>query len=210
MERGTSLEEAKKIFGKGLIGPDELLRFSKQMGIKASAKKIPIIPYSPSELRKYSENYLLVLGTSTMSSGDPLSLLSLRAHFGVDPDVFEPCFYNQDWYLKENFMTDSLTDEWYMVRKSVFQNTRAQNPEQISAEFKLPSAVQCTYAFFMNFFSTSEYLWEHDFVWCNDKDHNGDRIYVGKYNDLTGLNKNGFSIHRHLTLRQWYGFIDTI
>lgn len=210
MERGTSLEEAKKIFGKGLIGPDELLRFSKQMGIKASAKKIPIIPYSPLELRKYSEDYLLVLGTSTMSSGDPLSLLSLRAHFGVDPDVFEPCFYNQDWYLKENFMTDPLTDEWYMVRKSVFQNTRAQNPEQISAEFKLPSAVQCAYAFFMNYFSTSEYLWEHDFVWCNDKDHNGDKIYVGKYNDLTGLNKNGFSIHRHLALRQWYGFIDTI
>ena len=210
MERGTSLEEAKKIFGKGLIGPDELLRFSKQMGIKASAKKISIIPYSPSELRKYSEDYLLVLGTSTMTSGDPLSLLSLRAHFGFDPDVFEPCFYNQDWYLKENFMTDPLTDEWYMVRKSVFQNTRAQNPEQISAEFKLPSAVQCAYAFFMNCFNTSEYLWEHDFVWCNDKDHNGDRIYVGKYNDLTGLNKNGFSIHRHLALRQWYGFIDTI
>ena len=210
MERGTSLEDAKKIFGKGLIGPDELLRFSKQMGIKASSKKIPIIPYSPSELRKYSKDYLLVLGASTMSSGDPLSLLSLRAHFGVDPDVYEPCFYNQDWYLKENFMTDSLTDEWYMVRKYVFQNTRAQDPEQISSELKLPSAVLCAYAFFINFFSTSEYLWEHDFVWCIDKDHNGDRIYVGKYNDLTGLNKNGFSMHRHLALREWYGFINTI
>lgn len=209
MERGTSLEEAKKIFGKDFIGPDELLKYSKQMGIKTPAK-IPNVPYSPSELRKRSEDYLLVLGSSTMSSGDPLSLLSLRTHFGVDPDVFEPCFYNQDWYLKEKFMTDPLTDEWYIVRKSVFQNTRAQNPEQISAELKLPSAVQCAYAFFMNCFNTGEYLWEHDFVWCRDKDHNGDRIYVGKYHDIAGINKNGFSIHRHLALRQWYGFIDTI
>ena len=209
MERGTSIEEAKEIFGKGLIGPDELLKYSKQMGIKMPVK-IPNIPFNPSELGERSEDYLLVLGTSTMSSGDPLSLLSLRTHFGVDPDVFEPCFYNQDWYLKEKFMADPLSDAWYMVRKSVFQDSRAQNPEQINADFKLPSAVQCAYAFFMNCFSTGEYLWEHDFVWCNDKDHNGDRIYVGKYNDITGINKNGFSIHRHLALRQWYGFIDTI
>ena len=209
MERGTSLEEAKKIFGKALIGPDELLKFSKQMGVKTPAKS-PIIPYELSELRKYSEDYFLILGTSTMSSGDPLSLLSLRAYFGVDPDVYEPCFYNQDWYLKEKFMTDTLTDSWYLIRRSVFQNTRAQNPEQINVQLKLPSAVQCAYAFFMNHFNTGEYLWEHDFVWCNDKDHNGDRIYVGKYHDITGINKNGFSIHRHLALRPWYGFIDTL
>jgi hypothetical protein len=209
MERETSIEEAKEIFGKGLIGSDELLKYSKQMGIEMPSK-IPNIPYNTSELRERSEDYLLVLGTSSMSSGDPLSLLSLRTHFGVDPDEFEPCFYNQDWYLKEKFMTDPLTDKWYFVRKSVFQHTRAQNPEQISAELKLPSAVQCAYAFFMKNFNTGEYLWEHDFVWCKDIDHNGDRIYVGKYNDITGMNKNGFSIHRHLALRHCYGFIDTI
>ncbi len=209
MERGTSIEEAKEIFGKGLIGPDELLKYSKQMGVNMPAK-IPNIPYNLSELRERSEDYLLILGTSTISSGDPLSLLSLRTHFGVDPNVSEPCFYNQDWYLNEKFMTDQLSNDWYIIRKSVFQDSRAQNPEQMSDDFNLPSAVQCAFAFFMNFFNTGEYLWRHDFVWCNDKDHNGDRIYVGKYHDITGINNNGFSIHRHLALRQWYGFIDTI
>lgn len=53
-----------------------------------------------------------------------------------------------------------------------------------------------------------EKLWYHDFVWCSDVDHNGDRIYVGKYNDIDGVNKDGFSIHRHLALRLCYGCID--
>lgn len=208
MERGTSIEEAKEIFGKGLIGPDELLKYSKQIGIKIPAL-IPNIPYEPAELRELYKNYLLVLGTSSMSSGDPLTLMSLREHFGVDSHLFEPCFYNQDWYLKEKFTTDPLNDDWYIIRKSVFHDSRAQNPEQMNADFKLPSAVQSAYAFFMNYFNTGEYLWEHDFIWCRDKDHNGDRIYVGKYHDISGINKNGFSIHRHLALRQCYGFIDT-
>lgn len=51
-------------------------------------------------------------------------------------------------------------------------------------------------------------LWKHDFVWCSDMDHNGDRIYVGKYHDISGVNKNGFSIHRHLALRECYASIN--
>ena len=209
MERTTSIAEARDILGKGFIGPDELGKYSMQMGIQ-KPQQVPKIPYSIPELRSRSEDYLLVLGTSRMSSGVPLSLLSLRAHFGADPDRFEPCFYNQDWYMKETFMSKPLSDAWYMVRKSVFEGSRAQSPELIGGNYTLPSAVQCAYVVFINYFCTGEYLWEHDFVWCEDKDHNGDRIYVGKYNDITGVNKNGFSVHRHLALRKWYGFIDII
>ena len=60
------------------------------------------------------------------------------------------------------------------------------------------------------YFARKEYLWWHDFVWCSDVDHNGDRIYVGKYHDIDGVNKNGFSIHRHLALRPCYGSVDYI
>ncbi len=172
-------------------------------------KQVPEILYSLAELKAYSKDYLLVLGTTTMASGEPLSLLSLRAHFGFDPDSSEPCFYNQDWYMKETFMSRTLSDQWYMLRRSVFEGSRAKSPEIKGKDYKLPSAVQCAYVFFINFFCTGEYLWIHDFVWCDDSDHNGDRIYVGKYHDVTGINKNGFSIHRHLALRQWYGFIDS-
>ena len=207
MERTASLEEARDIFGKSFIGPDELSKYSVQMGVRIP-QQVPEIPYSLAELKTQSKDYLLVLGTSEMVSGEPLSLLSLRAYFGLDPDRSEPCFYNQDWYMKETFMTRPLTDQWYMLRRSVFEGSRAKSPELAGKDYKLPSAVECAYVFFINCFCTGEYLWEHDFVWCDDTDHNGDRIYVGKYHDVTGINKNGFSIHRHLALRQWYGFID--
>jgi len=208
MERRTNIEEAKEIFGSGIIGPDELIKYSKLMGIKIP-DKIPNIPYGALELKELANDYLLVLGTSTMISGDPLSLHTLRAHFGCDSTKYEPCFYNQDWYIKEPFMDTQLSDTWYLIKKFVFEESRAKTPELLGDVHKLPSAIKCAYAFFLNYFCNGEYLWKHDFVWCNDEDHNGDRIYVGKYNDFTGINKNGFSIHRHLALRQWYGCIDT-
>ena len=27
----------------------------------------------------------------------------MRNHFGTTPSAHEPCFYNQDWYVKESF-----------------------------------------------------------------------------------------------------------
>ena len=65
----------------------------------------------------------------------------------------------------------------------------------------------CTYTFFVFYLCRHEKIWNHDFIWCSDRDHNGDRIYVGKYHDIDGVNKNGFSIHRHLALRPCYGAI---
>jgi hypothetical protein len=73
---------------------------------------------------------------------------------------------------------------------------------------KFPSAILCVYAFFAYYCSYGEMLWHNDFVWCLDTDHNGDRIYVGKYHDVDGVNKNGFSIHRHLSLRSCYASVD--
>jgi hypothetical protein len=80
-------------------------------------------------------------------------------------------------------------------------------PESLLVAYTFPPAVLCAFAFFVNWFYNSECVWEHDFVWCKDVDHNNDRIYVGKYRDTNGLNKNGFSIHRHLAIKSWYGSI---
>lgn len=67
----------------------------------------------------------------------------------------------------------------------------------------------CLY-FFAYYHVRKELLWYHDFIWCHDIDHNGDRIYIGKYHDVDGVNKNGFSIHRHLALRNCYAAIEQI
>lgn len=52
-----------------------------------------------------------------------------------------------------------------------------------------------------------EKLWDNDYIWCSDTYNNGDQIYVGRYTDLSGLNADGFEIHRHLKIKNNYGVI---
>ena len=93
------------------------------------------------------------------------------------------------------------------IRRAVI-DSRAVQPGELMKTHTFPSAIRCVYAFFTAWYGLGEKPWYHDFVWCSDTDHNGDRIYVGKYHDVDGVNKNGFSIHRHLALRPCYGCID--
>jgi len=207
MERTTSIKEAKQIFGNNFIGPDELVHIADQMGIKVPSE-IPRIPYDLEDLKNKKSEYILIFGASQMESGERLTLRTLRNYFGINPDISEPCFYNQDWYLKEKFVEEPLESAWFLIRKNVFQESRAKDPEEISKNCIFPTAVLCAYSFFTYWLLNGEALWQHDFIWCRNKDHNGDRIYVGKYYDTEGINKNGFSIHRHLSLRNCYAVID--
>lgn len=139
-----------------------------------------------------------------------ITLNDMRDKFGLDPAASEPCFYNQDWYIKEDFATTTQTDgKWHTLPKEVRQEWRAKRPEEIEKELtqeeRFPTAVTAAFTFFAYwFYSGGEKLWKHDFVWCSDRDHNNDRIYVGRYEDPAGINKNGFNIHRHLALRESY------
>lgn len=162
----------------------------------------PEVPYGVSVLEKLSDTHLLVLGQG-------VTIRQMRTAFGSDPAAGEPCFYNQDWYLDEKFMDEPVAPAWFLLRKEVDEATRAAQPAAIlKSGVRLPSATQCTYAFFAyNLATGGQKLWEYDFVWCSDTDHNGDRIYVGKYTDIDGVNKSGFSIHRHLSLRPCYGAV---
>ena len=207
MER-TTVNDAKKLFGKNFIGPSELKPLFQQLRISTKIINIPEIHYSLDILKGYVSDYILILGVMEVD-GIKLSIRTLRSQFGINPETTEPCFYNQDWYLQENFIDKSLENRWYLLRKQVLEDTRKMQPEKITEKgLLLPSAILCAYTFFANYFLNNELLWYHDFIWCNDTDHNGDRIYVGKYNDIEGINKNGFSIHRHLALRDCYGSSD--
>ena len=168
---------------------------------------VPELNYSFEELEQYAKDYLLVMGLPSVG-GKPVTIRTLREAFGVDPDASEPCFYNQDWYMHEDFIDRQMDARWYLLRKEVVEASRAVMPEQLMAEdYAFPTAILCAYAFFAYWFCYDEKLWYHDFVWCCDTDHNGDRIYVGKYHDVDGVNKNGFSVHRHLALRSCYAAV---
>ena len=205
MERET----VKKLFGKNFVGKDELKPFFRALGLGEVDIQETSIHYSDAELQKAAdEGYILIYGVDCIS-GQSITLRYLRDNFGVNPDDLEPCLYNQDWYLKEDFIDVPLEARWYLIKKDVFEESRAVMPDDLTQQgLNFPPAILCGYTFFAYYYARSEYLWWHDFVWCCDTDHNGDRIYVGKYHDIDGVNKNGFSIHRHLALRPCYGSVN--
>ncbi len=202
-------EQIRQIFGVNYIGKEELKPLFKAMGFGDVEIQEKPIEYSDSDLRRAAEEgYILIYGVEQID-GQNITLRFLRDKFGVNPDVYEPCLYNQDWYLKEDFIDKSLDAQWYLIKKDVYEDSRAVMPGDLTQRgLNFPPAILCGYTFFAYFFAHNEYLWWHDFVWCCDTDHNGDRIYVGKYHDIDGVNKNGFSIHRHLALRPCYGSVN--
>ncbi|MBI4101482.1 MAG: hypothetical protein HY443_00765 [Candidatus Nealsonbacteria bacterium] len=218
MEGKTKMtyQEAKKIMAENLIGPEEIREISGKLGVPDPfqfRKEIPEIPFKEDFLKKNSRDYLLVLGLPEAADGEALTLNKLRSIFGVDPRQSEPCFYNQDWYLKEEFAKDKVLGfEWYLIARRVRDDSRGKSPEDLLVENSesFPSALLTAFAFFANYLRKGEILWENDFIWCQDQDHNGDRIYTGRYLDPDKVNKNGFNIHRHLAIRPCYGLAPQI
>lgn len=201
---------AKKIMGNNLIGPEELNAIRDRFAVSLPSA-IPPLPYDAELLAERRNDSLLVFGPDCDAEGTPLTLVRLRERFGTDPDKSEPCFYNQDWYLREPFARDAtLENRWYLIRKQVLQNSRGAPPEQAKRALQpgeqLPSALLTAFAFFSYYVLTQgEILWEHDFLWCADQDSNGDQIYTGRYHDPKGMNKPGFNIHRHLSIHSSFG-----
>ena len=204
--------EAKKIMGKNFIGPEELNKISSKLNLANPLKiKIPKLAYSADYLKSVNKNCLLILGIAKTKDGSKFTLNQLREKIGVNPKASKPCFYNQDWYLKEKFAKEkTLTVKWYLINKSVRAETRGLELKSIKKSLSknqaLPFALLAAYVFFAYYFlNKGKKLWVNDFIWCSDKDHNGDQIYVGRYLDPKKINQNGFNIHRHLTINKTYG-----
>ena len=203
----VSIAEAKKIMGENFVGVDELRQIEE---LKFSIpNNQPEVKFSADRLERIKDDYLLILGLSEFEDGSPVTIRNLIKIFGKNPALSEPCFYNQDWYEKEAFIDIQMENQWFLIKKNVYEESRAVQPGELQKKYIFPSAVRCCYSFFVTWLSKNTKLFYHDFVWCSDTDHNGDRIYVGKYHDVDGVNNNGFSIHRHLGLRACYGCVDT-
>lgn len=215
MVRTTRLETAKKIFGNNFIGPNEIAKIAHLVNLPSKIKTTPQISYSEECLQNLGQDYVLILGLSYFKDKKPLTLNNMRNFYGLDPEKKEPCFYNQDWYLKEDFAKKTtLENRWYLIKKTVIEKTRGKRPDEIvitiESNQQFPLAILTAYTFFLYYFLNKEILWKNDFIWCSDRDHNGDIIYTGRYIDSTGINKNGFNVHRHLSIRPVYGLAPTI
>ena len=148
--------QAKKIMGRNFIGPDELTSIAAEMNI-APVKTVPKIHYDEKTLMKYAKDYLLILGVAKNKNGTALTLNSMRTCFGLDPVMSEPCFYNQDWYVKEKFASaTTMKPRWYLIRKNVIKETRGVRPDILEGKLKkgeqFPSAVLTAHTFFAYYF----------------------------------------------------------
>lgn len=204
MERKSILKYAKEVLLNNFIGPDELRRISQRVGYSIPSE-VPIIPYNIDEIDSAT---ILVLGLGYFQDQRPINILNLRDKFGNDPNIQEPCFYNQDWYLKEDFVKKTLDYRWYLIKRNLLHESKGRNPSEFQDKFNFPSAILCSYVFFNYYLLFNEKLWNNEYVWCADTDYNSDRIYVGCYSKPSGLNKNGFEIHRHLSIKPNYGVIE--
>lgn len=214
MEGKTLIKRARHILRENFIGSEELNSIANKMGIFLSSNlniNTPPIPFSEDYLLNLNDEYILILGNPLFKDQSSLTIVKMRNHLGWDPNVSEPCFYNQDWYLRESFANVcTLEPKWYLVRKKVIEQSRGVDINAMLTRSKrkdLHSALLLAYTFFCAYFIQDICLWQNDFIWCNDLDHKGDRIYVGRYKDRDGINKNGFSVHRHLSITNEYGIL---
>lgn len=197
--------EAKEILNANFIGTEELPKIKGAFSVSIP-NEIPIIPFAKEDILSVRNTHLLLLCPSFFSDGTSITIKSIKGK--ISSYKGKPCFYNQDWYLKEKFIEKPLETKWLLVSKSLLDETRALSVEQIVPRYKLHSAVELTFAFFANYFiNNGEKLWNNDYVWCSDIDDKGDQIYIGRYTDASGLNADGFEIHRHLRIKRNYGAV---
>ena len=208
MERVTSQLEARALFGINFIGVDELLVINNNFPLELPSV-IPDIKIPKDVLIMSKDTHILILCLKRFNKQD-LNIFNLREFFGLKTQFNKPNFYNQDWYLKEDFTIKTLDIGWKLIKKDIIDDSKGVLPDLLIKSISFPSAILCTYTFFAYYLCKNIILWEHNFIWCQDLDHNGDRIYVGKYTDLDRLNNSGFSIHRHLKIRKIYGAISCL
>jgi len=175
---------------------------------------VPPIPLPLEEIENLSDNYILYLIPPFHLNNNSLSIKSLRDIFGLNPkNADSVCFYNQDWYIKESFFLKSNSHyKWNLVEKDVSDTSLGRTNFDLinNLNYKLPSALDLTFLFFTYYSLFKEILWSYNFIWTSDKDSNNDSIYVGRYFDPNGIAKDGFSIHRHLSITKVYGGINSL
>lgn len=199
------ISKAKRILGKNLIGPQELSGISNPFSPRLP-EAVPEIPFSEKEIEEKHGSHILVLCPREFRDGTDITIATIRKKIALCGR--NPRFYNQDWYLRESFIHVSLEEKWLLASKKLLDESRAMPVDKVVSAYKLNSAVELTFAFFANYFvNDGEKLWNNDYIWCSDTDNNGDQIYVGRYTDLSGLNADGFEIHRHLKIKNNYGVI---
>lgn len=118
-------------------------------------------------------------------------MITLRTLVDAQPERFHP----QTWYLGEAFLDVELPEDVPPRSPSRLSHIGAVPPQVAPM---LPLAVTLVAAYLRRPFDP---IWAR-YLWCRDKDAQGQRIYVGGVTDANGRK---FEIHRHLAITAQWG-----
>jgi hypothetical protein len=207
MVRSEGIELARSVLGQDFIGPDELKMISVDFNFDFNFD-FPDLKLSIDDLNKIrSSNMMLILFWPYCLGSTEISIKVMRENFGVSGEFRVDGFYNQDWYINDPFYEKSYSKPcWLRVSKEVEEGLRGVGPIQKYINEHALDAVLYIYTFFVTLFLRQVILWPHDYVWTSTKDYNGDWVYIGRYKDINGINRDGLSIHRYLSISKIYSF----
>jgi hypothetical protein len=197
MERSTIAPI--NIITPDLLNKLDLLDLDENISEPIFKEKLKLVQDDP--------NLILIFFNNKHSKGTEVTINSLRNRIGMSPEIL-PCFYNQDWFIKHDFANITIDSGWYIVDSKVSEKLRAISPDELlnTHESLFVPALLLIYTFFANYLINNTVLWGDNYVWCSDLDNNGDRIYVGNYENFETNKRVGFEIHRHLKLRENYSY----
>ncbi len=179
---------ARAIMGKNFLGIPEV---HKAFGVTLTPeelKEVEVISFGGkalglAELEPLKETHVLFLGVSRDGQGKPLTINRLRELF---PRTGQPRFAPYDWFAKEEFATKPTPRlRWYLMRKEILPEsmgkTWREQERLLKPDEERPLAVEVTYLAFFYYLINRERLFEHDYVWCRDRDPVGKYAFVGLF-----------------------------
>ena len=94
------INEAKNTFKGNFIGPDKLnaINYNLKFNLPTKTPKIDIDITGINPM-----DYILIFGVSKLKDNTPINIKKLISIFGIQSSTKKIGFYNQDWYLDEQF-----------------------------------------------------------------------------------------------------------
>jgi hypothetical protein len=125
-EVSDQIEEAKKILGSDVFGPDAV---KEAFGTAVELGGIPVIPFSREELEKAKElGQMLVLRVGKLSDGSQLNMKKIGEILGDKVKDDGKVYYDTEWYKDEKFFTDdALETGWALVSKDLVPDSTSKN-----------------------------------------------------------------------------------
>ncbi len=173
-----SQQRAREIMKENFFGAEEVAEHLGFLLNNEELSEIAKVPFSEKRLQECKDTYILFLGVDHDRTGKPLTILRLS-------EIFSDEFYWKDWWKKEEFATKETPKlQWYLVRKSILEESRfktfSQQEKLLKKNEYRERAVVYAYRMLLIHKTRGESLLE-GWVMCKDLTSSNERVGIGYY-----------------------------